>query len=293
MNTPTSLRLDSSATETVAAIEALRRHESMRIGTSCALVDTAQRRLEAWEADRQDSLLLREARAAAATAATEAAQAARFDARLLGCRGQELTAARDKLEPCIARLHAEQAKAAACLDVAVKDLLGEFAEGLTHGGETGAWAGAERCEMRLAEDLGRALRAHGDRIEQLLLDLGEMIRVTFGLSMGGALPTRVPRDPPQPRLPSAHRDDLSDLPGEVAEAVCGSFERYRVTLDARVEDAIRALRSRLASAGEHQRARPDAVSDRIGWLICEAQELDTLAKRLDWMLPTDCEADRP
>jgi hypothetical protein len=53
--------------------------------------------------------------------------------------------------------------------------------------------------MRLAEDLGRASRVYGDRIEQLLLDLGEQVHATFGVSMGSALPTRVRREVAPPR----------------------------------------------------------------------------------------------
>ena len=279
--------LQASARETVAALDELRRYE--RLSESWGeLVDRARRRLQTWEADQQDALSLRAARAAVATAAAEAAQAARFDARLLKSAPHELALAWGELEPYINSLRERETEAAAHLDTAVEGLLTEYAQSLGGSGEARATT-VMRSEMRLMDDLGRLLRAYGDNIEQLLLDLGEMVRETFG---GGAteaaLPTRVPREPPEPKLSGTDTAaDLVHRPEQVADAVWGAVERFRAQLDARVDNAIRALRSRLESAGEQQQGCPGAVGERVQVLIRQSHELDKLAQQLDWMLPTN------
>jgi hypothetical protein len=279
--------LQASGREALTALGELRRHEQFLVGSWRELVDTAQRRLERWESDERDHLSLRAARAAAATAAAEAAQAARFDAQLLKRSPQELGAARAGLESQIDSLRASQAEAAAHLDVAVESVLGELARRLACRGEAGA---RMRYATRVIDDLARAMRAYGDRVEQILLDLGDAVRAAFGLSMGAALPTRVPREPPRTELSGANSRGAVAPLEEAADAVWASVQLFRERVDGLTDDAIRALRLRLGTAAEQQYRSAEGTSEQVGQLLRTAQALDKLAERLDWMLPTDCGA---
>jgi hypothetical protein len=174
--------------------------------------------------------------------------------------------------------------------VTVKRLFDGFAAGLPHRKEVGAAAGAARAQMRLAEDLGRASRVYGDRIEQLLLDLGEQVHATFGVSMGSALPTRVRREVAPPTLEDLNPDDPTTVSRRAVDRGWQSVRRYQKQLDAGVEDAIWALRWQLLSATRTPRPRLTAIGNRVSELMHEAQELDRLAEQLDWILPADSEA---
>ena len=278
------------ARDTLAALDEIRRHDQLLASSWRQLLDTAYRRTERLAVDRHDHLSLRSSRATAATAAAEAAQAARFEAHMLKMAPAELAAAHAQLESQIRSLRASQIEAATHLNAAIGGLLTALDERVAHRTGTGSATGAARCRARLADDAVSAMRAYADRIEQILLDLGDGVRAAVGVSMGGALPTRISREPPRPDLDRIAVSDAARLSLELADAVWRSVELYRDRLDERVDDGVRTLRARLDRAAESSRVGDERRRERIAELMGAAQQLDALAAKLDWMLPADCAA---
>jgi len=285
---PSGSPLQSSAQETLAALREIRRHDELLSGSWRQLLDTTRRRLKGLGDGRSSHLPLRTARAAAATAAGEAAQAARFQARLLKLAPEDLGGARARLEARIDVVRHAQAEAAGHLNAGVDGLLDELRERISRDGTVAA--GVTRHQLRLADDLVRAMRAYADRVEQILFDLGDTVHAEFGLSLGAAMPTRVSAQPPRPDLERIAIDDAARLEAELADAVWRLVEHYRERLDERVDDAIRALRSSLDRAAEHQRRGEEHAREQVGELMRQAQRLDAIAEGLDWMLPADLSA---
>ena len=282
--------LETSARETLTALDELRRHERLLVGSWRELVDSARHRLEHAESDRQRHLSVRTAWLAAATAAGEAAQTARFEARLLECPSHQLASARAKLESHVNSLRLSQMAAAARFEATVDALLSELASRLACAREQDGLAWTARDERRLIDGLVTAMRAYGDQVQQILLNLGDAARATFGVSVGTAVPLHVPREPPRPKPSHPDARDGTVMAEDVADAVRGSVELHQDRLDGRVDDAIRSLRSRLDRATEDQERRADTASERAAQLMREAQELDELADRLYRTLPTGLEA---
>jgi hypothetical protein len=286
METSTS-PLRVSVQETRAALEEIRRDGQLSTDSWRRMLDAIQRRLDKVGEGRQDHLALRAARATTATAATEAALAARFDARLLKLAPDKLQGARNGLESHLDLLRAAQREAAAHLHAAVEALLAVFEEHL--GREAGAQpvAKARRYQMRAADDLVKTMRTYGDRIEQLLFELVDAVRASVGVSIGAAPPTRILRNPPRPELGQVGITGAARLAGELADVVWGSVELYQDTADERVDEAIRALRSRFDRATEHAQRGERHTRQRISELMRQAKRLDGVAEQFDWMLPID------
>ncbi len=275
----------STCAATLAALEEIRDHEELLVGSWRQLLDTTQRRLQELGDENPGHPSLRTARATAATAATEAAQAARFDARLRGLAADDLATARIQLEAEIELVQRARAEAVTHLRAAVDALLDGVAARIACDPRAAAAVG--RYTTRLADDLVRAMRAYADRVEQILLDLGDAVRTACGLAMGGALPTRIPREAPRPEVDRIAADDATRLRRELADRAWRSVELYQERLDRNVDDAIRALRSRLDVAADQLRLGDDQRRERIRDLTRQAKRLDEMAESLDWMLPND------
>ncbi len=282
--------LQASERETLAALDEIRRHHDLLIGSWRHLLETVRARIEQLGESQHDHLALRTARATAATAAGEAAQAARLQTRLLKLSPSELARARAELEEQINSFRDVQSEAAGHLHAAVENAAGALTARLTADHAAQQSATIARYETRFAEDLVRIMRAYRDRLEQALLDFAEAAHAVFGTPMGGALPTGFSRQPPRPDLDHIAISDAARLPSEIADTIWRLVELYREGLDSRGDETIRALRSRLDSAAEDQRRGEDRVRDRIAELADRAQALDQLAESLDWMLPLDGDA---
>lgn len=291
METSTS-PLQVSVQETREALEEIRRDGQLSTDSWRRMLDATQRRLDKVGEGRHDHLGLRAARATAATAATEAGLAAPFDARLLKLAPDKLQGARNGLESHLDSLRAAQREAAAHLHAAVQGLLAVFEEHL--GREAGAQPvpKARRYQMRAGDDLVNAMRTYGDRIEQLLFELGDAVRASVGVAMGAASPTGILRNPPGPELGQVAITGAR-LAGELADVVWGSVELYQDTADERVDEAIRALRSRFDGATDHARRGERHTRQRVGELMRQAKRLDEVAEQLDWMLPIDSASSAP
>jgi hypothetical protein len=291
METSTS-PLQVSVQETRAALEEIRRHGRLSSDSWRRRLDAAQRRLDDVGEGQHNQLALRAARATAATAATEAALAARFDARLLKLSPDKLHRARDRLESHLDGLHAAQGEAAAHLHEAVEALLTVFEEHL--GREAGAQpaARARRYQMRTTDELVKAMRTYGDRIEQLLFELVDAMRACVGVSMGAVPPTRILRNPPRLELGRMEITGAARLPVGLGDVVWRTVELYQDMADERVDEAIRALRSRFNRATEDARRGEQHIRQRIRQLMRQAQRLDELAEQLDWMLPSSLSSAR-
>jgi hypothetical protein len=278
--------LQASVQETRGALEEIRRYGQLSSDSWRRRLGAARRRLDD-VGEGPNQLALRAARVTAATAATEAALAARFDARLLKLSPDKLHRTRDRLESHLDSLRAAQREAAAHLHAAVEALLSVFEEHL--GREAGGQPAARsrRYQMRGADDLVRAMRTYGDRIEQLLFELGDAVRASVGVSIGAAPATGILRSPPRPELGQVASTGTARLAAELADVVWRTVELYQDMADERVDETIRALRSRFDKATEQARRGERHTGQRIRELMRQAQRLDVVAEQLDWMLPSD------
>jgi hypothetical protein len=287
-------RLRAPVRETRNALDLLRRHEELLAGSWCTLLDAVERRVNRFDAGNADDLSLRTTRAALATAAGEAAQTARFDARLLQLRPRELAEVGAALESRIELVRESQAEAAAHLSATVDGILARFEKRVRRDPGASAPGAMQRRVDRFGEDLMTAMRVYADRIEQLLFELSDAVRDAFGLAMGAALPTRVPRARPGLDPRQVEVVDPACPPAGLHDAAWRLVELSQEAVDQRADDAIRALRSRLGRAAEHARRDERSIRARIDELVLQARQLDELAETLGWMLPTDCDrAGRP
>ena len=127
------------------------------------------------------------------------------------------------------------------------------------------------------------MRAYPDRIEQLLLDLGEAAHAAVGAPAGGLLPARVSHVPPRPDL----QDDPTWLPDELRVAVSRLVDQFRDRLADQVEEAVETLRGRVDRTVRCRALGERAVSGRAGELARIGRRMDQLAESLDWMLLDD------
>jgi hypothetical protein len=273
----------SSARDTLAALDQLRRDDELLVDSWRALVDAAWTRVARGEDDHYDQISLRAARALGATAATEAEQAARFSAALLRLAPERLAERRSALEPQIAALRERGAEAAADLDATVRRLMREFEQQLAEHALRDP-SSRTRAALRFVDAVAGAQRAYRDRIEQLLLDLGEAAHSVFGLAIGGALPPRLSREPPPLELGDLLASDRSDRRIERVDDIWLSVGPYRDGLGERVDEAAAAIRARLDAAAACRARGPQAAHQRIRELTRDAQRLGTLAERLEWIV---------
>jgi hypothetical protein len=164
------------------------------------VLEAARSRIQPLENDVGELYALRSARTTTATAAGEVAQAARFEVQL-------------------PKLSGLQAEAAVHLESIVDDLLAglEARLGDLAPAQAAVWSGSD--QERFADDVVTAMRTYSDRIEQLLLDLGEAARAAVGVSMGASLPPSVSPNPPRPRFEQISLGDASRLAFELGRAV--------------------------------------------------------------------------
>jgi hypothetical protein len=274
--------LQTAVRETGESLEELSQHELLSESWRRRL-QGASRRVGELADGPPDPGALRAVRALAATAASESALAARFEGRLLTMSNEQLEAANAQLEHGFAALRGTRAEADAHLESAVGELLGESPGEMPSGLAAAAGRQAIRRRARLADDIVAAMRAYADRIEQLLLDLGEAAHAAVGAPAGGLLPARVSHVPPRPDL----QDDATWLPDELRVAVSRLVDQFRDRLADQVEEAIETLRARVDRMVRCRALGERAVSSRAGELALIARRMDQLAEALDWMLLDD------
>ena len=266
------------------AVDEIRRHDDLLTPAWRELVEAVQRRLERGAAAPRDDLTLRADRATAATAAGEAAHSARFAAQLLRLTPDELATTGAELQLHITAVRHAEGDAKDHLNGAIEATLAQVRT---------EWRIAQaqdrsvvtRRPPRHVEDIVTAMRAYGDRIEQILLDLGDVARATVGAPMGGGLRVRVSHEPPRRDLDRTRVSDAARGPIEITDAIWQSVELYRGGLAALIDEAVNGLQARLDEAAERQRLGEQRVGERIGELTQEVRQLEELAQRLEWILP--------
>jgi len=259
--------------ETRDALAQISAHGSLLSDEWRARLDDAHASLERVGEDERGVLAVRAARAAAVIAAGESAQAARFEARLVALSPSELDRVQSELEALCVWLEQAQSSSVAHLEGAAADLVAEFRAEVAL-----AWPRAStRSRHLLAQDLASVLRTHGDRSEELLLELGEAACARVGVAMGGLLPLRACHV-----LPALDLGDDAD-PSQIEATMAATVASYRDNMSPQLASVMRRLRAAMERARERQRAGRDAADERIGALSREARELDGLALRLDWM----------
>ena len=274
--------LQTAVRETGEGLEEVSQHELLAESWRRRLED-ARRRIEQLADGPADLWAVRAVRALAATAASESALAARFEVRLLMPSDGRLGAVTAQLEHSFAGLRRGRAEADAHLESAISELLGEPPVDIPSGPAAAVGGQAIRGRARLADDIVSAMRAYADRIEQLLLDLGEAAHAAVGAPAGGLLPTRVSHVPPRPDL----QDDATRLPDELRVVVARLIDRFRERLAEQVEEAIETLRARVERTVRCRALGEQAVSSRADELVRIARRMDQLAEALDWMLLED------
>jgi hypothetical protein len=275
---------EDAVRETLDAVDEIRRHDRLLSPAWRDLVQAVQRRVERDGASPRDIHSLRTDRATAATAAGEAAQSARFAAQLLRLAPEELASARSELQSRVTSLRHAEGDAKDHLNGAIEAILAQVRteSRIDHAQHAGA---VTRQQARHVEDIITAMRAYGDRIEQILLDLGDVARTTFGAAMGAGLRVRVSHEPPRPDLDRIATSDAARDPIEMTDAIWRSVELYRGGLVELIDEAVTGLEARLEEAAERQRLGEERVGERIGELALEARQLDELAQRLEWIFP--------
>jgi len=274
--------LQTAAREIGESLEELSQHELLAESWRRRL-QQASRRVEELADGPPDPWALRTVRALAATAASESALAARFEGRLLMISDEQLEAVTAQLEDGFAALRGARAEAEAHLESAISELLGEPPADMPSGPAAAAGGQAIRRRARLVDEIVAAMRAYAERIEQLLLDLGEAAHAAVGAPAGGLLPARVSHVPPRPDL----QDDPAWLPDELRVAVSRLVDQFRDRLADQVEEAVETLRGRVDRTVRCRALGERAVSGRAGELARIGRRMDQLAESLDWMLLDD------
>jgi hypothetical protein len=258
------------------------------------LAESWRRQLEAartWiaqVADGQwDARTLGAVRALASTAAREEALAARFESRLGTLSEQQLREASEQLEHSFAAVRGASAESAAHLAGATEDLLAELRAELAAHRAALLSGPMTRFEERFVDDVVAAMRAHGDRIEQLMLELGEAAECAVGTPAGGLLPTRASHVPPLPDLGYISVGDAARRTDEVSAAVGRSMDVFCDRLAGQIEDAIETLRTRVDSATQCHAAENRVARERAENLARAAHRLTQLSEQLDRMLLDD------
>lgn len=160
------------ARDTCEALAQISAHDSLLSDEWRAWLHDSRASLEHVDDDETGVLAVRAARATAVIAASECARSARWAAGLMVLGEDELDRVQGGLETCRRSLEGELALSLTNLDSAIDDLAAEArAQLLTdpRGGTTGR---AARYQRPLGQDLAAA---YGDRVEAILLDLGEAV----------------------------------------------------------------------------------------------------------------------
>ena len=234
-----------------------------------------------------DRRTVRSVRAVVAAAAREEALAAQFESRLVRLSSERLREVSAQLERSFASLEGASAESSVRLAGAAEDLLAELRAELAAHRAAVVAGGAIRYQERLVDDVVAAMRAHGDRIEQLLLELAEAAQSAVGARVGGLLPTRESHVPPRLDLDSISAADVAWGDDELSRAVGRSIDLFRDRLSGQVEDAIETLRTRIDSATQCHALGGHARRERADDLAHAAQHLMLLSERFDWMLFDD------
>ena len=231
-----------------------------------------------------DARTLRSVRALLATAAREQALAAQFESRLVTLTDEQRREVSAQLEGSFTALRASSAEAAAYLGSAAQDLLAELRAELSLHAAAARTGPAIRYREQFSDDIVAVMRAHGNRIEQLLLELGEAAHAAVGAPSGGLLPTRASHIPPRPDLARLSAGDAEHLGDEASAEVMRSIDLFRDRLAGQIDEAIGTLRSRIDNAAQCHALGDRAVCQRAQDLARAAQHLTQLSERLDWML---------
>jgi hypothetical protein len=267
--------------ETRAGLDELAQHQQLLAESWRCRLATARSTLAQLADVREDDRAVRAVRALVATAAREEALAALFESRLVMLSDQQLCETSARLEERFASLRGASAQAAAHLAGATEDLLAELTAEFA-ARRVGAGRGI-RYQERFADDLVAAMRAHGNRIEQLLLELAEAADATVGAPAGGLLPTRESHVPPRADLGQISFADVASSSDEVSRAVGRSIDLFRDRLARQVEEAIETLRIRLDCAAQWRVLGDQAARQHADELARAAQHLTRLSQRLDRM----------
>jgi hypothetical protein len=249
-----------------------------------AAARTALTRLAAGDGD---SRTLRSARALVATAAHEQALAAQFESRLVKLSDEHLREVSARLEDSFAAVRAGRAEAAAHLAGATEDLLAELRAELSAHAAAARIGPAIRYREQFIDDIVAVMRAYGQRVEQLLLELGEAAQAAVGAPAGGLLPTRESHVPPRPDLGRVSEKDAEQRAEEVSRQVGRSMDLFGDRLAGQVEEAIGTLRTRIERAVQCHALGDRAAAERAQDLARTAHHLTQLSERLDWMLFDD------
>jgi hypothetical protein len=244
-------------------------------------LQAAVRTVEQLSDARGASSTLRSIRTLAATAARESALAARFEAKLLAVSHERLRLLEAELEAWFAALRGRRAEAAVHLESGTDDLLDALRAHLASGSEATAGDPVPHHEDCFADDVASVMRAYGDRVERLLVDLCESTQRAVGVPTGGLLAPRDSRVSPHPDLhivPVGHDEQLADQLSEVAGR---AVDIFRDQLARQVEDAIESLENRIDRAVQCQTEGEQTVRNRSDELVRVSQRMDELAQALE------------
>ena len=279
--------LQSEVRETRGAIDELTLGDRLLAESWRAQLAAARTALVRLADGHGDARTLRSVRALLATAAREQALAAQFESRLVTLTDEQRREVSAQLEGSFAALRASSAEAAAYLASAAQDLLAELRAELSLLAAAARTGPAIRYREQFTDDIVAVMRAHGNRIEQLLLELGEVAHAAVGAPAGGLLPTRASHIPPRPDLARISAGDAEHLADEASAEVMRSIDLFRDRLAGQIDEAIGTLRSRIDNAAQCRALGDQAACQRVQDLARAAQHLTQLSERLDWMLFDD------
>jgi hypothetical protein len=268
------------ADETRQALVQISTHHSLLGDEWRAWLSDALASIEDVGEDETGVLAVRAARATAVIAATEGARAARFAAALLGLGDDELDVARREVERCRKALEGDRATSLRQLDSAIEDLVAELSAQFTIDSRPAISVRVAYQRRLLGEDLAAILCAYGERVEELVREIGEVGASLAGTAMGGLLPLRASQLP------------ICVGPGTMGEgleaatvdgAIHASVAPYRDRLSAQFDIAMRSLCAGIDDAWACRRLGDDVARARAKSLAQEAEDLAALAQSLGWL----------
>ena len=275
--------LQSEVRETRGAIDELTLGDRLLAESWRAQLAAARTALVRLADGHGDARTLRSVRALLATAAREQALAAQFESRLVTLTDEQRDEVSAQLEGGFAALRASSAEAAAYLASAAQDLLAELRAELSLLAAAARTGPAIRYRERFTDDIVAVMRAHGNRIEQLLLELGEVAHAAVGAPAGGLLPPRASHIPPRPDVARLSAGDAAHPGDEASAEVMRSIDLFRDRLAGQIDEAIGTLRSRIDNAAQCHALGDQAACQRAQDLARAAHRLTQLSERLDWM----------
>ncbi|MGH2886349.1 MAG: hypothetical protein ACRDPM_10630 [Solirubrobacteraceae bacterium] len=230
--------------------------------------------------DETGVLAVRAARATAVIAASECAQAARFAATLITLGDDELDAAQREVETRRKALECDRIVSLLHLDSAIDDLVAELRAQLAIDSLSAVSVRGPYQRRLLGEDLAAILGVYADRVEELVLEIGEVACSVVGTAMGGLLPLRASQLPPCVGL-GMFADGLDAA--TVGRAIHASIAPYRDRLSAHLDILMRWLCAGIDAARECHRLGDGVAHARARSLAQEAEDLAALAQSLDWL----------